>query len=144
MSDSFANPWTIACQASVLMGLPRQENWSELPFPSPGIFPTQGSNLCLLYWQAVSLPLSHQRSPYMYTHTHLLPLVAFPNVAHKWYPSKKLQCLLNTAVQVSTPMDLVSISEPGARKYAFRYLFQVVLCVITFENQIQKTLMNAL
>lgn len=49
---------------------------------------------------------------------------------------KKLQCLLNTAVQVSTPMDLVSISEPGARKYAFRYLFQVVLCVIIFENHL--------
>ena len=31
-----------------------------------GIFPTQGSNprlLCLLHWQAVSLPLSHLGSP---------------------------------------------------------------------------------
>ena len=28
-----------------------------------GIFPTQGSNPCLLHWQAGSLPLSHQRSP---------------------------------------------------------------------------------
>ena len=28
-----------------------------------GIFPDQGSNLCLLHWQAVSLPLSHQGSP---------------------------------------------------------------------------------
>ena len=28
-----------------------------------GIFPTLGSNLCLLHWQAVSLPLSHQGSP---------------------------------------------------------------------------------
>ena len=27
------------------------------------IFPTQGSNLRLLHWQAVSLPLSHQGSP---------------------------------------------------------------------------------
>ena len=29
---------------------PRQEYWSGLPFPSPGdlLFPTQGSNLCLL------------------------------------------------------------------------------------------------
>ena len=26
------------------MGFPRQEYWSDLPFPSPGIFPTQGSN----------------------------------------------------------------------------------------------------
>ena len=28
-----------------------------------GIFPTQGSNLCLLRWQADSLSLSHQGSP---------------------------------------------------------------------------------
>ena len=27
-----------------------------------GIFPDQGSNLCLLHWQADSLPLSHQVS----------------------------------------------------------------------------------
>ena len=29
-----------------------------------GIFPTQGLNLCLLHWQADSLPLSHQGSPH--------------------------------------------------------------------------------
>jgi len=28
-----------------------------------GIFPTQGLNLHLLYWQVGSLPLSHQGSP---------------------------------------------------------------------------------
>ena len=28
-----------------------------------GIFLTQGSNLCLLHWQADSLPLSHPGSP---------------------------------------------------------------------------------
>ena len=30
------------------MGLSRQTYWNGLPFPSPGIFPTQGSNLCPL------------------------------------------------------------------------------------------------
>ena len=28
-----------------------------------GIFPDQGSNLCLLHWQADSQPLGHQGSP---------------------------------------------------------------------------------
>ena len=28
-----------------------------------GIFPDQGSNPCLLHWQADSIPLSHQGSP---------------------------------------------------------------------------------
>ena len=44
----------------------RQEYWSGLPCPPPGIFPTQGSNLCLLrllHRQADSLPLSHWGSP---------------------------------------------------------------------------------
>ena len=40
----FAAPWTVAYQAPPSMGFSRQEYWSGLPFPSPGIFPTQGSN----------------------------------------------------------------------------------------------------
>ena len=43
------------------MGFSRQEYWSGLPCPPPGIFLTQGSNpclLCLLDWQADSLPLA--------------------------------------------------------------------------------------
>ena len=35
-----------------------------------GIFLTQGSNLHLLRWQVDSLPLSHHRSPYSFTHLH--------------------------------------------------------------------------
>ena len=46
MSDSFVTPWTIACQALLSMGFPRQKYWNGLPFPSagdlssPGIEPT--------------------------------------------------------------------------------------------------------
>ena len=36
MSSSFTTPWTVARQASLSMGFPRQEYWSGLPFPSPG------------------------------------------------------------------------------------------------------------
>ena len=32
----FATPWTVARQALLSMGFPRQEHWSGLPFPSPG------------------------------------------------------------------------------------------------------------
>ena len=31
----FAIPWTVACQVPLSLGLSKQE-WSELPFPSPG------------------------------------------------------------------------------------------------------------
>ena len=62
LSDSFATPRTVACQAPLSMRFPRQEYWSGLPFSSPGNLPNQGSNSHLLRWQADSLPLSYQRS----------------------------------------------------------------------------------
>ena len=55
-----ATLWTVAHQAPLSMGFFRQENWSGLPCPPPGIFPPQESNphhLHLLHWQAGSLPL---------------------------------------------------------------------------------------
>ena len=38
-----------------------------------GIFPTQGWNPCLLHWQADSVPLSHQGSPYIRIYMPVLP-----------------------------------------------------------------------
>ena len=35
MSDPFMAPLTVACQVPLSMRFPRQEYWSELPFPSP-------------------------------------------------------------------------------------------------------------
>ena len=57
-------PWTVAHQAPLSRGFPRQEHWSGLSFLSPGIFLTKGSNPSLLHQQANSLPLSHQGSPF--------------------------------------------------------------------------------
>ena len=36
VSDSFATPWTVARQAPLSMGFPRQEYWSGFPCPSLG------------------------------------------------------------------------------------------------------------
>ena len=41
MSDS-ATPWTVACQAPLSLGFPRQEYWSGLPCPSLGDLPDPG------------------------------------------------------------------------------------------------------
>ena len=38
----FATPWTAACQAPLSMGFSRQQDWSGLPFPSPGDLPNPG------------------------------------------------------------------------------------------------------
>ena len=38
----FTTSWTVAHQAPLSMGFPRQENWSYLTFPSPGDLPDPG------------------------------------------------------------------------------------------------------
>ena len=38
----FATPQTVAHQAPLSMGFPRQEYWSVLPFPPPGDLPDPG------------------------------------------------------------------------------------------------------
>ena len=40
MSNSFATPWTVACEAP--LGFLRKEYWSELPFLYPGDISDQG------------------------------------------------------------------------------------------------------
>ena len=44
-SDSFVIPWTIAHQAPLSMGFPRQEYWSRLLFPFPEGLPNPGIKL---------------------------------------------------------------------------------------------------
>ena len=67
ISDSFATPWTVACQAPLSMRFPRQEYWSGLPFPSPGdlrdpeIEPV--SSTSLLHWQVDSCHLQNLLDP---------------------------------------------------------------------------------
>ena len=43
VSKSFATPWTVALEALLSMGFPRQENGCGLPFPPPGDLPDPGT-----------------------------------------------------------------------------------------------------
>ena len=63
MSDSFATPWTVACQTPLSRGFPREEHWSGLPFLPLGDLPTQGLNPGLLrcrqilyHWATLEAP----------------------------------------------------------------------------------------
>ena len=42
VSKPFVTPWTVACQAPLSMGFPKQEYWSGLPFLPPGDLPDPG------------------------------------------------------------------------------------------------------
>ena len=59
----FATPWTVACQASLSMGLFRQEYWSGLPCPPPGDLPNPGIEPRFLSLQADSLPSELPKKP---------------------------------------------------------------------------------
>ena len=59
----FVTPWTIACQAPLSMGFPRQEYWSGFPFSSPKDLPHPGIKPASPALQVDSLPVSHQGSP---------------------------------------------------------------------------------
>ena len=68
-TTEWLNWWTVAHKSILSMGFSRQEYWSELPCPPPGIFSIQGSNphlLCLLHWQVGSLPLGPPGKPFIY------------------------------------------------------------------------------
>ena len=57
---TLATPWTIALQAPLPMGFSRQEQWSGLPFPSPGDVPNPGIEPGSPALQADSLPTELQ------------------------------------------------------------------------------------
>ena len=55
--------WTVAHQALLLMGFPRQDYRSGLSFSSPGDFTNSGMELTYLALQLDTLLLSHQGTP---------------------------------------------------------------------------------
>ena len=63
---TLVTPWTVAHQASLSVGFPRQEYWSGLPFPPPGVLPDPGIKTVSPAFPALqvhSLPLNHRGSP---------------------------------------------------------------------------------
>ena len=70
----FSPVWLLATyaqqahQAPLSMGFSRQESCSGLPFPPPGDLPNSGIkpiSLCVLHWQAGSLPLEPRVKPFV-------------------------------------------------------------------------------
>ena len=58
VSDSFAIPWTVACQAPLSMEFFRQDYWRICHFLLPGIFLTQGLNPGVLHCRQILYRLS--------------------------------------------------------------------------------------
>ena len=56
----FATPWTVACQAPLSTGYPRQGYWSGSPLPSPGDLPDPGIEPGSPHCRWILYHLSHQ------------------------------------------------------------------------------------
>ena len=66
LCPTLCDPMDHGLPGSSVRGILQQEYWSGLPCPPPGIFPTQGSNPCLLrllHWPTGSLPLAPPGKP---------------------------------------------------------------------------------
>ena len=50
-----ATPWTVVCWSPLFTGFSRQEYWSGLPCPTPGILPNAGAHLSneILCWSLI-------------------------------------------------------------------------------------------
>ena len=59
LCPTLATPWTVAHQALLSVGFSRQEYWSGLPFPSPGVLPDPGMEPGSPALQTYSLLPSH-------------------------------------------------------------------------------------
>ena len=57
-------PLTVACEAPLSMGFPRQEYWNGLPSPPPEDLPNPGIEPASPVLQVDLLPLSHQEAHY--------------------------------------------------------------------------------
>ena len=124
-SIQFLQPqWTTALQAPLSMGFSRQEYWSRLPLPSfRGSSQTQGSNLhllCLLHWQAGSLPLAPPGKPRGIN----LHLCSF----------NQISCLWVKVIGFQQRMDIYTC---GSKQRPFRNMWEVAMSManaITVEH----------
>ena len=97
MSDSFATPWTVACQAPLSMEFSRQEYWRGLPFPTPGDLPDPGS-------EAMS-PMSHALTGGFFTTVSLgKPICMYVCMCVYIYIYRNIMnpCLYHTASVISS------------------------------------------
>ena len=93
----FVTLWTIAHLAPLSMGFSRQEYWSGLPCPPPGVLPIQGSNshlMCLLHCGQILHRGAAREAPFLFVSLYFIcPLpfmLGFYFQIHSSSPSPKL------------------------------------------------------
>ena len=97
LCPTLCDPWTVAHQASLSMGFSKY--WSGLRCPLPGDFPNsdiQPASLCLLHWQASSLPLTPPGKPLIRCNTNMLVAKLCPTLQCHGVQPARLLCPWNS------------------------------------------------
>ena len=128
MSASSATPWTVAHQAPLSMGFPRQKYWSGLPcsppgdLPDPGIKPAPSPTLAGGFFTTEPLGSHPENLPWLCTDKHTQGLYACAGVythlgthvvstflcAHHGWPSS----LQHPATMTASPFWRCSVLQP--------------------------------
>ena len=102
-----ATPWTVAARPLCPLDSPGKNTGVWCHFSLHGIFPTQGSNLHLLYWQADSLPLCHWKTLNVVSTVGKLAMIVWDDeVFHN-------VCCCSVAQSCLTLWDPMDCSTPG-------------------------------
>ena len=130
-------PWTLAHQAPLFMGFPRQEYWSGLPFPPPGDLPdsrTETTSPVSPTLAVDSLPLSHLGSP-ISGKTILLLCACNSFVPHTIYLTEINICTTQFLITHSFKEDHVCLGQTDSnwRDTDMRRLPRRASCL--FENR---------
>ena len=104
----FVTPWTVAYQAPPSLVFPRQEYWSGLPFPSPGVLPIPGIEPSSPALQAASLLSEPPGKPISKYVTESLTHVTGVNGALglKWVTGQLVLKALTAQVRPSVQAEL--------------------------------------
>ena len=120
----FMTPWTVAHQAPLSVGFPRQDYWSGLPFPPPGIKPESPVSPAL---QADSLPAEPLEKP------HLFVNLLFPPSLSSFSPFSPLSFLALSKVASQTKNLFFCLFFFGSLEQGLTSLVHLLCIIYLFQ-----------
>ena len=115
MCLTLATPWTVARQAPQSMGFPRQEYWSELPFPSPGDLPHSGMRLVSSAMADRFLPVE---SPFIFSWKRTFLLQRMHSLKFCWNSCYSINSIQVLCTYCSIPLGLIH-SQNGLKHFLY-------------------------
>ena len=132
----FATPWTVAPQAPLSVGFPRQEYCTGLPFPSPGIFSDPGIKPVSLASPTLAGEFFTTEPPGKPHKSHLTKLLLFIKAGRGGLLGSVL-CFSSTKIHV--PYKEISFHYSYKQKEEIKFACNPAYLFITPWEGVQKT-----